>query len=110
MLGDVSKMDHWLFVNDIDIRLRHRALSRKINEACYYSSLATSPVTRSCALGLSTASAVQVTGCVWFPLQPWASIFTATTIVRALSIGWAPGLWKVIMAVHFAKVKRLQTL
>ena len=40
MLADAVKMDDWLSVDDIDIPFHQRALSHKIDEACYDSLLA----------------------------------------------------------------------
>ena len=55
MLANAAKKDEWLSVDDIDVPLRQRALSRKIDEACYNSLITTAPDTRSLALARSTA-------------------------------------------------------
>ena len=109
MLADAAKMDDWLFVDGIDVPLRQRALSCKINKACNDSLLATAPNTRSRALALSIAISHAGDWLSVVPLRPWASIFTARNPFSALSIDWASGFWKVNMDVHFAKVRRWRT-
>ena len=55
MLAGAVKMDDWLFVDDIDVPLRQRALFHKIDQDCYDSFIATAPDTGSRPLAGSTA-------------------------------------------------------
>ena len=50
----VNRAD-WMTVGEIDVPLRQRILSRKIDEVCYNTLLDSAPDTRSCALARSTA-------------------------------------------------------
>ena len=54
-LATAAKMPDWVSVEDIDVPLRQRPLSRKIDEASYRSLLSSAPDTRSRALALSSS-------------------------------------------------------
>ena len=54
-LASAAEMPAWVSVDDIDVPLHQRSLSRSIDEASYNSLLASAPDTRSRALALSTA-------------------------------------------------------
>ena len=54
-LASAAKMPAWVSVDDIDVPLRQRSLSPRIDEASYNSLLTSAPNTRSRALDFSTA-------------------------------------------------------
>ena len=54
-LADAAGMADWVSMDEIDVPLRQRTLSRKIDEACYQNLLNSAPDARSCALARSTA-------------------------------------------------------
>ena len=60
MLVSAVKRDDWLSVEDIDVPSRQRALSHKMDKACYNSLINTAPNTRSRAWLTPLQSAMQV--------------------------------------------------
>ena len=54
-LATAAEMPDWVSVEDIDVPLRQRPLSQKIDEASYRSLLSSAPDTRSRALALSSS-------------------------------------------------------
>ena len=110
MLADAVKVDDWLPLDDIDVPLHQRALSCKIDEACYNFLLATAPDTHSSTLALSDA--ISHAG-DWLSVVPSTALglyFHSQEFHLSLKYWLGLRIMEKIMYAHFAKVRRWQTL
>jgi len=87
-LAAVAEKPEWCSVEDIDLPIRQRFLSRAIDEACHSSLLDSAPDARSKALALSSAIKHAGDWLKWFHHQPWASTFKIVNSAYACNIGW----------------------